>query len=109
MLISRKPAWTITLTVTKREDESEPILKEFKIGDLFGVVGRGTRLTKTKSYSWSCTFSYRRKENQGVAITFRKQTAFSGPYFTMFGNVFLGIMSFILDDNVIVFGKDGIY
>ena len=99
-----------TLTDDEREVlEREPVFKEFEVGELFEVVGRGTRLTKQNRIAGHVPLVTAGKENQGVAeyIQENKQL-FSGPVFTidMFGNVFARDYDFYADDNVIVFGKE---
>ena len=91
--------------------EQEPTFREFEVGELFDVVGRGTRLTKQNRIAGHVPLVTAGKENQGVAeyIQENKQL-FRGPVFTidMFGNVFARDYDFYADDNVIVFGRDGL-
>ena len=91
--------------------EREPGFKEFEVGELFDVVGRGTRLTKQNRIAGNVPLVTAGRENQGVAeyIQENKQL-FRGPVFTidMFGNVFVRDYDFYADDNIIVFGKEGL-
>lgn len=91
--------------------EREPVFKEFEVGELFDVVGRGTRLTKQNRIAGNVPLVTAGRENQGVAeyIQENKQL-FRGPVFTidMFGNVFVRDYDFYADDNIIVFGKEGL-
>ena len=101
-----------TLTDDEREVlEREPVFKEFEVGELFDVVGRGTRLTKQNRIAGNVPLVTAGRENQGVAeyIQENKQL-FRGPVFTidMFGNVFVRDYDFYADDNIIVFGKEGL-
>lgn len=101
-----------TLTDDEREVlEREPVFKEFKVGELFDIVGRGTRLTKQNRIAGNVPLVTAGRENQGVAeyIQENKQL-FRGPVFTidMFGNVFVRDYDFYADDNIIVFGKEGL-
>ena len=101
-----------TLTDDEREVlEREPVLKGFEVGELFDVVGRGTRLTKQNRIAGNVPLVTAGRENQGVAeyIQENKQL-FRGPVFTidMFGNVFVRDYDFYADDNIIVFGKEGL-
>lgn len=101
-----------TLTDDEREVlEREPMFKEFKVGELFEVVGRGTRLTKQNRIAGNVPLVTAGRENQGVAeyIQENKQL-FRGPVLTidMFGNVFARDYDFYADDNIIVFGKEGL-
>ena len=99
------------LTDDEREVlEREPMMKEFKVGELFDVVGRGTRLTKQNRIAGDVPLITAGKENQGVAEYIREnKQLFGGPVFTidMFGNVFARDYDFYADDNVIVFGREG--
>ena len=100
------------LTDDEREVlEREPVFKEFEVGELFDVVGRGTRLTKQNRIAGNVPLVTAGRENQGVAeyIQENKQL-FRGPVFTidMFGNVFVRDYDFYADDNIIVFGKEGL-
>ena len=87
------------------------MFREFKVGDLFDIVGRGTRLTKQNRIAGDVPLVTAGRENQGVAeyIQENKQL-FRGPVFTidMFGNVFARDYDFYADDNIIVFGKEGL-
>ena len=87
------------------------MFREFKVGDLFDVVGKGTRLTKQNRSSGTVPLITAEKKNQGVAeyITENKEL-FRGPVFTidMFGNVFARDYDFYADDNIIVFGREGL-
>ena len=101
-----------TLTDDEREVlEREPVFKGFEVGELFDVVGRGTRLTKQNRIAGNVPLVTAGRENQGVAeyIQENKQL-FRGPVFTidMFGNVFVRDYDFYADDNIIVFGKEGL-
>ena len=101
-----------TLTDDEREVlEREPVFKEFEVGELFDIVGRGTRLTKQNRIAGNVPLVTAGRENQGVAeyIQENKQL-FRGPVFTidMFGNVFVRDYDFYADDNIIVFGKEGL-
>ena len=101
-----------TLTDDEREVlDREPVFKEFEVGELFDVVGRGTRLTKQNRIAGNVPLVTAGRENQGVAeyIQENKQL-FRGPVFTidMFGNVFVRDYDFYADDNIIVFGKEGL-
>ena len=91
--------------------EREPVFKEFEVGELFEVVGRGTRLTKQNRIAGNVPLVTAGRENQGVAeyIQENKQL-FRGPVLTidMFGNVFARDYDFYADDNIIVFGKEGL-
>ena len=101
-----------TLTDDERKVlEREPVFKEFEVGELFDVVGRGTRLTKQNRIAGNVPLVTAGRENQGIAeyIQENKQL-FRGPVFTidMFGNVFVRDYDFYADDNIIVFGKEGL-
>ena len=90
--------------------EREPMFREFTVGELFDVVGRGTRLTKQNRIAGDVPLITAGKENQGVAEYIREnKQLFGGPVFTldMFGNVFARDYDFYADDNVIVFGREG--
>lgn len=99
------------LTDDEREViEREPVFREFTVGELFDVVGRGTRLTKQNRIAGDVPLITAGKENQGVAEYIRENKQFfGGPVFTidMFGNVFARDYDFYADDNVIVFGREG--
>lgn len=91
--------------------ESEPTFGEFKVGDLFEVIGRGTRITKQNREIGDIPLVTAGKANQGIAEYIREnKELFSGPVFTidMFGNSFARDYDFYADDNVIVFGKYGL-
>lgn len=101
-----------TLTDDEREVlDREPVFKGFEVGGLFDIVGRGTRLTKQNRIAGNVPLVTAGRENQGVAeyIQENKQL-FRGPVFTidMFGNVFVRDYDFYADDNIIVFGKEGL-
>ena len=91
--------------------ESEPMFKEFKIGDLFKTKGRGTRITKRHREPGSIPLVTAGKENQGIAEFIQEnKELFEGPVFTidMFGNSFARDYDFYADDNIIVFKRDGL-
>ena len=74
------------------------MFREFKVGDLFDIVGRGTRLTKQNRIAGDVPLVTAGRENQGVAeyIQENKQL-FRGPVFTidMFGMFSRVIMTFM--------------
>lgn len=83
--------------------------REFKVGDLFDTVGRGTRITKQNRIPGNVPLVTAGKENQGIAEHIQEnKELFRGPVFTidMFGNVFARDYDFYADDNIIVFGKE---
>lgn len=91
--------------------EREPVFGAFSVGELFDVVGRGTRITKQNRISGNVPLVTAGKENQGVAEHIQKnKQLFRGPVFTidMFGNAFARDYDFYADDNIIVFGRDGL-
>ena len=91
--------------------EREPVFGEFNVGELFDVVGRGTRITKQNRIAGNVPLVTAGKENQGVAEHIQKnKQLFRGPVFTidMFGNAFARDYDFYADDNIIVFGRDGL-
>lgn len=83
--------------------------REFKVGDLFDTVGRGTRITKQNRIPGNVPLVTAGKENQGIAEHIQEnKELFRGPVFTidMFGNVFARDYDFYADDNIIVFGRE---
>lgn len=91
--------------------DREPVFCVFSVGELFDVVGRGTRITKQNRIAGNVPLVTAGKENQGVAEHIQKnKQLFRGPVFTidMFGSAFARDYDFYADDNIIVFGRDGL-
>ena len=89
--------------------EREPVFCAFGVGDLFDVVGRGTRITKQNRIPGNVPLVTAGKENQGIAEYIQEnKELFRGPVFTidMFGNAFARDYDFYADDNIIVFGRE---
>lgn len=87
----------------------EPMFCAFSVGELFDVVGRGTRITKQNRIPGNVPLVTAGKENQGVAEYIQEnKELFRGPVFTidMFGNAFARDYDFYADDNIIVFGRE---
>lgn len=78
---------------------------EFKVGELFDDIGRGTRIKKQDRTAGETPLVTAGYENQGVAEYIRKnKELFRGPVLTidMFGNAFARDYDFYADDNVVV-------
>ena len=89
--------------------DREPMFCAFSVGELFDVVGRGTRITKQNRIPGNVPLVTAGKENQGVAEYIQEnKELFRGPVFTidMFGNAFARDYDFYADDNIIVFGRE---
>lgn len=85
------------------------MFREFKVGELFDVVGRGTRITKQNRILGDIPLVTAGRENQGIAEYIKEnKELFKGPVFTidMFGNTFARDYDFYADDNIIVFGRE---
>lgn len=79
---------------------------EFKVGELFDDIGRGTRIKKQDRAIGETPLVTAGYENQGVAAYIRhNKELFHGPVLTidMFGNVFARDYNFYADDNILVF------
>ena len=89
--------------------DREPMFCAFSVGELFDVVGRGTRITKQNRIPGNVPLVTAGKEKQGVAEYIQEnKELFRGPVFTidMFGNAFARDYDFYADDNIIVFGRE---
>lgn len=79
---------------------------DFKVGELFDDIGRGTRIKKQDRAIGETPLVTAGYENQGVATYIRhNKELFHGPVLTidMFGNVFARDYNFYADDNILVF------
>ena len=79
---------------------------EFKVGELFDDIGRGTRINKQDRVIGETPLVTAGYENQGVAEYIEEnKELFQGPVLTidMFGNAFARDYDFYADDNILVF------
>ena len=79
---------------------------EFKVGELFDDIGRGTRIKKQDRVIGETPLVTAGYENQGVAEYIKEnKELFQGPLLTidMFGNAFARDYDFYADDNILVF------